>query len=135
MKKQEIAAQRDAERLQQEEVRKQKELEEESQRKIEQMKREAEAQERQLTIEMHRQEMEMQKSQIQLEEDDKKRRIQAELDEGTKVVIEILDPEDVNHPYKAFLETGEKFKSQFGNMIKRNEELENELIRYRKKII
>jgi len=83
---------------------------------------------------MHKQEIEVQKSKIQLEEVDKKKRIQTELDEGKKVIIEILDPEDVNHPYKAFLETGEKFKSQFGNMIKRNEDLENELIRYKKKI-
>lgn len=68
------------------------------------------------------------------EEEDKKRREEKEIEAGHKILIQIVDPEDVMHPYKAFLKTGEQFKSQFGNMIKRNEEMENELIRYKKKV-
>ena len=84
--------------------------------------------------ELRKLEIEKDQLRLQQEAENKKREEEAAIAAGQKIVIQIVDPEDVEHPYKAFLKTGEQFKSQFGNMIKRNEEMENELIRYKKKV-
>ena len=85
-------------------------------------------------IDQQKQEMELQKIQIAAAKEAKELREQEAIERGSSVLINIVDPEDVSHPYRAFSKTWESFESQFGNMIKKNEMLENEIYKYKKRI-
>lgn len=69
-------------------------------------------------------EIEISRMKIQHAEEAKAKREAIEVEKGSKVVINIVDQEDVSHPYRAFRKTWDSFQSQFGNMIKRNEDME-----------
>ena len=71
--------------------------------------------------------------QIQAAREANDKREKEAVEAGKSVLINIVDPEDVSHPYRAFSKTWESFQSQFGNMIQKNEHLENEIFKYKKR--
>lgn len=51
-----------------------------------------------------------------------------------KILINIISEEDVLHPIKAFATSWDIFHNQFDEMIKKNEEMEKDMLRYSKKV-
>jgi len=68
--------------------------------------------------------LQIQQMKIKANEEASAKRESDQLESREKVLINIVDSEDVSHPYKAFRKTWDSFQSQFGNMIKRNEDME-----------
>lgn len=92
------------------------------------------AEKKKAQIDEQKMQLEISRMKIKAHEEAKAKREAAAVEAGTTVLINIVDQEDVSHPYRAFRSTWDSFQSQFGNMIKRNEDMEQELLRYRKKV-